>query len=64
MNDGQNNDWGKLALLSAAVAAGGLFDMATSNAAPGPVVRILQGILLACVLVGLVGWVMTYRSQT
>jgi hypothetical protein len=64
VNEGRNNDWGKLALLSAAVAAGGLYDTITSTAAPSHGATILQFILLACMLIGLVGWVMKYRSQT
>ena len=54
---------GKLALVSAAVAAGGLYDISTSAAAPGPTTAVLRWILLACLLVGLVGWFVEYRSQ-
>jgi hypothetical protein len=62
VDEGKSN--GRLALVSAAVAAGGLFDIATSTAAPGPTTELLRWILIACLLVGLVGWLAEYRSQS
>jgi hypothetical protein len=61
--DEGNSSNGKLALVSAAVAAGGLYDVATSTAAPGPTTELLRWILVACLLVGLVGWFVEFRSQ-
>jgi hypothetical protein len=63
VNEGKSNN-GRLALISALVAAGGLYDIATSTAAPGATTEFLRWILLACLLVGLVGWLVEYRSQS
>ena len=63
MDEGKSSN-GKLALVSAAVAAGGLYDIATSTAAPDPTTAALRWILLACLLVGLVGWFVEQRSQS
>jgi hypothetical protein len=63
VDEGKSSN-GKLALVSAAVAAGGLYDLATSTVAPGPTTEFLRWILLGCLLVGLVGWLVEYRSQS
>jgi hypothetical protein len=66
MESDQNSDVAKLAFLSAAVAAAGLYDLATSSAAPSIAGAILQYILMACMLIGLLGlagWVIKCRSK-
>jgi hypothetical protein len=66
MESDQNSDGAKLAFLSAAVAAAGLFDLATSSAPPSLAGSVLEYILIACMLVGLLGlagWVIKYRLR-
>jgi len=46
VDEGKSSN-GKLALVSAAVAAGGLYDVATSTVAPGPTTAVLRWILLS-----------------
>ncbi len=47
--------WAKLALMTAAVSAWLVYDMATATESPSPLLGVLQYFLLACALFALVG---------
>lgn len=59
----QSSNWGTLALVSAVVAAGGIYDLATSSAPPNETTWVLLYILLACALIGLIGWLLKSGSR-
>lgn len=62
MSEGREGNWGRIALVSAAVAVWLIYDMATATEAPRQAVAILQYVLLACALIGLVRSVMKLMS--
>ena len=55
VSESRKRNWGKLAIMNAAVAAWLIYDMATASEAPRQAVAILQYFLLACATLGLVG---------
>jgi hypothetical protein len=63
LGEHQSSNWGTLALMSAVVAAGGIYDLATSSAPPNETTRVLLYILLACALIGLFGWLVKFGSR-
>jgi hypothetical protein len=54
MSASKDGNWGKIALLNGAVSAWLIYDMATAAEAPSPALKILQYVILAGCLVGLV----------
>jgi hypothetical protein len=62
LGEDQSN-WGTLALVSAMVAAGGIYDLATSGAPADETTRLLMYILLGCALIGLIGWLAKFGSR-
>ena len=63
MTSGSTSKWGKWALINAAVAVWIVYDMTTEAETPRQAVMILQYVLLACALFGLVGSVLKYMSE-
>jgi hypothetical protein len=59
----QSSNWGTLALVSAVVAAGGIYDLTTSGAPPDETTRVLLYVLLGCALIGLIGWLVKLGSR-
>jgi multisubunit Na+/H+ antiporter MnhE subunit len=53
--DNSRGKWLKLALMTAAVSAWLIYDMATATESPSQLLLILQYFLLACALFSLVG---------
>lgn len=62
MSEVRDRNSGRLALVSAAVAAWLIYDMATASEAPSRALATLQYALLACALIGLVGSVVKLMS--
>ena len=64
MHDNQSKNSGVMILAFAAVLAWQLYDMATATGAPSRALAILQYVLLAGLLLGLIGAVLNFlRSQ-
>jgi hypothetical protein len=63
LGEDKSSNWGTLALVSAMVAAGGIYDLATSSAPSDETTRILVYILLGCALIGLIGWLAKFGSR-
>jgi hypothetical protein len=64
VNDKKTKNSGVMILAFAAVAAWQIYDMSTTTEAPSRAVTILQYVLLAGLLLGLVGSVLNFlRSQ-
>jgi hypothetical protein len=59
----KSSNWGTLALVSALVAVGGIYDLATSGAPRDDTTRVLLNILLGCALIGLIGWLVKLGSR-
>jgi hypothetical protein len=63
LGEDRSSNWGTLALVSAVVAAGGIYDLATSGAPPDEITRILKYVLLGCAVIGLIGWLVKFGSR-
>jgi predicted membrane channel-forming protein YqfA (hemolysin III family) len=63
LGEDKSSNWGTLALVSAMVAAGGIYDLATSSAPSDETTRVLLYILLGCSLIGLIGWLAKFGSR-
>jgi hypothetical protein len=64
VNDKRTKNSGVMIVAFAAVAAWQIYDMATASETPGRVFAILQYVLLAGLLIGLVGALLNFvRSQ-
>jgi len=63
LGEDRSSNWGTLALLSAMVAAGGVYDLATSGAPPDETSRVLMHVLLGCAVIGLIGWLVKFGSR-
>lgn len=55
MSDTPSGNWGKIALLNAAVAGWLIYQIALTAEAPSPTVKIMQYVFLAGCLIGLAG---------
>ena len=58
-----NSKWPKLTLMSGITSVWLLYEMATATEAPSRALAILQYGLLACALIGLVGWLVMLASE-
>jgi hypothetical protein len=58
-----NSKWPKLMLMSGITSAWLLYEMATATETPTRALAILQYGLLACALIGLVGWLVMLASE-
>ena len=64
MSDRRKSNWVKLIVMNGAVSAWLTCDIATASEAPSAGLAILQYVLLACALMGLVGSVIKSLSRT
>jgi hypothetical protein len=62
VSEGKSGKWGLWILVNAAVAGWLVYDMATASEEPSQALAILQYVLLACAVVGLVGSTIKYLS--
>jgi hypothetical protein len=63
LGEDRSSNWGTLALVSAVVAAGGIYDLARLGAPPDETTRVLQYVLAGCALIGLIGWLVKLGSR-
>jgi hypothetical protein len=63
MSEDQSGKWGRIALMTAAVSAYLIYDMATAAEAPRQALMILQYFLLACALFAFAGSLVKLMSQ-
>ncbi len=61
---GKSTNWGLMALMTGAVSAWLIYDMATASETPRQAVALLQYFLLACGLIGFAGAVVKLVSGT
>jgi hypothetical protein len=59
----ETGKYGRMALITAAVSAWLIYDMATAAEVPRQAVMILHYVLLACALIGLAGSLVKLMSQ-
>lgn len=62
MSEVRTPNWGRWIVISAAVAAWSIYDMATATEAPSQTLALMQYVLLAGTLFGLVVSVVKYTS--
>jgi hypothetical protein len=63
MSGNQNGKWGRMALLTAAVAAWTIYDLSTATEAPRQAVLIMHYVALTLALIGLAGSLFKLATQ-